>query len=509
MHATSQPCLRARVRTRGLGLCVIVALTSLVILAGQVARAEPTPGPEAFWTQLGETLEPNNLARIRAIQGIDAAVELLLKSYDGDGDSLVVRATKTGLRVEVKTASRSCKVGLTNGESGTRAADDPATGAPCPLRPDDGGPRTLELDRGLWSVRKPRRPRPVSPSPSDPDPPERPPSTGTLMRIRIGSEPWQILREFIPDDLEQRHLEWRETIGRTPWRDPLLPTSALEAGAALSPLRSAEPAESDRALDNLKNPFDDSRMRTADPLPQVFRAVNQGQWNPGSITFSPPALTSSCVEEVTSTAMLERAPTLTCFQAASWHARHLFNKLPAPVTAVLNILQVPIINEIRMFANAEATKSTAYETAWVASWLDWVRDRGSRLDSALRELTDQERRLLRRFVGRWWSKRISPEFADILGLIVETRFTGLYPEALDIAGFPRRSFFDDPWLWTGNWITVALATPLTEREDKVALAIDELTAADIGDVLARLGAAPSESPAVQHLAKILHALSGR
>jgi hypothetical protein len=450
----------------------------------------------AFWDAVGRSLKHREVERLRALPGIDDAIDALLRDWDGKGDRLEVAVNGTGLVVSATMAGTVCDGPAAPVESGMRPAIEsgdptgPADRTRCRNIPDPVGTRVLELARGIWSRPERDQKSTVSPpelTPTTSPPPERPP-IGTLMRIRFGGKAWQVVRTFLSDDLETRHGIWRETVAATPWRDPLLPRSALAAAEALAPLPAPDAPPVSPGLENLRNPFDDSRMQTAWPVAPM---VTQGAAlpnTPGALAWSPPPFTERCRAETEDTARLDTPPTLDCFRAATAHNRLVFNKLPGPVSMLLQALALPGFNEARMAATADAMASEAWRMGWAASWLHWVDARRAQIETALAGLTAEERRTVRRFVGRWWARREHRDFLPLIDVLVARHFTGLYPEALDGERLPRRDFFDDPWLWTGNWLAAAVRLPASEREARAARALDAMALADIGHLRSRLRA---------------------
>ncbi len=467
------------------------ALVGVLVLGGSVAWADDLvlADPGIVWKALLDELGPTALARLRLVQGLDAAIGTLLGGLDGDGDEVRVVRSPDGLRVTVTPYVRVCPVALQGGESGVSGPDAPPPDAPCPLVPDPAGPRFLELDARLWTTpaERPKAPRPPTPAtPPIADPPAVEPSRGTLMRIRLGTAPWEVLLDFLPDDLRTRHLIWREAQARSPWRDPLLPKSALAAGDALAPLPTFE-APRDAAYDNLRDPFDDSRMRTADPVPNILRQPGRAPAAPGTLPGAIPRLTDECRDAVASPLRHVDPPRLECFRAAAWNARYLLSSLPEPLRMLTDVLSLPGWNEVRMGLAAEAMDSEAWRATWAAQWLAWVDAKPARIDDALRRLEAEERRVLRRRIGHAYAGRGSGDFARIVELLVETRFIGLYPEARDVDGLPRHSFFDDPWLWAGNWVFEAAHRSQEGLSPAVDRALQALTVAELGTLTARLG----------------------
>lgn len=480
------PCLSLTAGATWAALAII-GLTTIFTTpaeADEASRAEASP--DLVWKALAGHLDAAALGHLRLVPGLDDAIRTLLAKVDGDGDDVEVIRTPGGLCVTVTLRERQCAVTLGGGESGMQPDATSSPEAPCPLVPDPDGPRFLELDARLWTAATRPRPRPrptADPAPPSADP--QPPSRGTLMRIRLGTAPWQVLLDFLPDDLRTRHLIWRETQARSPWRDPLLPKSALAAGDALAPLPTVE-APRDAAYDNLRDPFDESRMRTAIPVPNMLRQPGATAALPGSLPGAIPALTDDCRDAVAAPLRHVDPPSLECFRAAAWNARYLLSSLPEPLRALVDVLALPGWNEVRMGLAAEAMDSEAWRTTWAATWLAWVDAKPARTDDALRRLEPEERRLLRRRIGHAYAGRRGADFARTVELLVETRFVGLYPEARDIDGLPRHAFFDDPWLWAGNWLFEAAHRSKEGIGASVQRAISRLTVAEIGTLAARL-----------------------
>jgi hypothetical protein len=67
--------------------------------------------------------------------------------------------------------------------------------------------------------------------------------------------------------------------------------------------------------------------------------------------------------------------------------------------------------------------------------------------------------VLRRRLSDWWVSARLEALRPTITRLFERHFLGLYPEARDLDGLPRRAFVTDTWLWANNWLAVLDGRP--------------------------------------------------
>jgi hypothetical protein len=275
-------------------------------------RAEPVPsGAEALLRSgLGQHLEPAEVERLLRDARVERALGELFEGWDGVADEVRVDKDDGVIVVHTFIRERRCLARL---ELGRAEAGGPLLEPHCdePVRVD--GERELALDATLW-----RRPAPrvadVRPAPRPELPPEEPhgPVEHTVLRVvpRHGLDLGPVALARVD------HERLKEALARPHWKDPLLPADAVLAGEALRPIEAPLPALEARVEANLRNPFDEARMRPALPMPDGMDLARDG----GSMPLLP-ALREECAEQWRRGLDNPEPPTLDCYRRVAWNGR--------------------------------------------------------------------------------------------------------------------------------------------------------------------------------------------
>ncbi len=208
------------------------------------------------------------------------------------------------------------------------------------------------------------------------------------------------------------------------------------------------------------SPFNDERVRQLEDAeavaeaPDMFvpprpTAINLLDGRPRSReVLHPPSLLCTDSLQLGYTAALP--PTLDCVKDTVRFRR--FGK--DEVVAIAKVLY--IFTGFPLWENVTEERVKAIKTEavsvnlWALGWLRWVNRNPERLDAALAKLTPPERRTLRRALRRWWQRTGYESHQPLITRIFETRFTVLCPRCLTRDGLPRRSCFDNEYLWRRN-----------------------------------------------------------
>lgn len=430
----------------------------LIACAAMTAAARAEPGPP-IWrapveAELGRLLAPAEVARVLGDRRVREALDELFDGWDGVADTLTVTRQGGELVVATTLRERRCL---------TRLSVGPELGRVEPICDEvvrQDGERSLRVGERVWRERvAPRAPRPPSPvvasaeaaqaHPSVVAPEPKGPVDNTVLRVRReAGEDGEVAQA------RASHEALKEAIRRPHWKDPMLPTSAVEAGDALKPLESPPPAVEARAETNLRNPFDEARMRTDLPVPAQLTLGRSG----GVMPLLPDD-TEACREEWQGTSQAAAPPTLDCFRRVAWNDRLADSTAYRILSTLQSFISLPLLDTLVAMEVRDAVSHTAHRLVWALSWLAWVEAHPERAAEALDHLNPEERRVLRRRLSDWWVATRLESLRPTITRLFERHFLGLYPEARDLDGLPRRAFVTDTWLWANNWLAVLDGRP--------------------------------------------------
>jgi len=454
----------------------VTVLAALACLAGEV-RAAPDPAPplvvrppdptplapevEALGSpsgllpealvrrELATELAPTEVDRLLREPRVRAALAGLFEGWDGVADEVsIARDGKGELVIHTLIRERRCLAHLELGperEPIVPVCDDAVR---------VGGDRRLVLDDELWKSPRPR-PRPqvaavvANTGPTAPEPTgpventvlRRPTSPGAL-------DPGPVL------EARAHHDELKGKLRRPHWKDPMLPADPVAAGEAIRPFDEPAPAVEARVESNLRNPFDGARMRTADPVPDMLTLARDGE----GMALLPP-LREECVDEWRLKTATPMPPTLDCYRRVAWNDRLADNDAYQALSRIASVLQLPLLNTLVAMQVKDAVSHQAHRLAWALVWVAWLQAHPERTAEALASLTAEERRFVRRRLADWWVEAKLADLRPTITRLFERHFLGLYPEAMDLDGLPRRMFVTDTWLWANNWLAVLDGRP--------------------------------------------------
>lgn len=420
-----------------------VAMTSVV-------RAEPGPTwMPAVEAELGRVLAPAEVTRLLREPRVRDALAELFVGWDGVADTLTV--TREGGEVVLATTLRERRCLARLGVGAEIGRVEPV----CDEVVRTDGKRTLRVAERVWRepprVKKPRASPPVvaaaASARAEPEPTG--PVENSVLRVRrdeggLGEVAQaRAALEVLKDQIRRPH-----------WKDPMLPASAVEAGDALKPLEAPPPAIEARAETNLRNPFDEARMRTDLPVPAQLTLGRSG----GVMPLLPDD-TEACRDEWKAGSAGASAPTLDCFRRVAWNDRLADSKAYRILSTLQSFISLPLLDTLVAMEVQDAVSHTAHRLVWALSWLAWIEGRPERTAEALAALTPEERRVLRRRLSDWWVSARLEALRPTITRLFERHFLGLYPEARDLDGLPRRAFVTDTWLWANNWLAVLDGRP--------------------------------------------------
>ena len=434
----------------------ISTLAALTCLAGEV-RAAPDPGiPKARLAdvalepaiealmrhKLEGQLAPKEIDRLLREPRVRASLAGLFEGWDGIADEvLIARDNRGELIIETTIRERRC---LTNLELG------PERGPSEPVCDDTvrlGGERRLVVDDRLWRTPKPKsRPQVAAvAATTEPAPEPTGPVENTVLRR---TSPGAIDVGPVMEARAQ-HEDLKGGLRRPHWKDPMLPADAVEAGEALRPFHEPSPPVEARVDTNLRNPFGDGRMRTQDPVPDMLTLPNNGQSDPLL-----PTLSDECTQEWRLNTGTPQPPTLDCYRRVAWHDRLEGNDAYQALSRIASVLQLPLLDTLIAIQVQDAVSHQAHRLVWALVWVSWVKFHPDRTAEALADLTPEERRFVRRRLADWWVEAKLVDLRPTITRLFERHFLGLYPEAMDLDGLPRRTFVSDTWLWANNWLAI-------------------------------------------------------
>ncbi|MCA9519031.1 MAG: hypothetical protein KC635_29050, partial [Myxococcales bacterium] len=249
-----------------------------------------------------------------------------------------------------------------------------------------------------------------------------------------------------------------DTLREPHWKDPMLPASALEAGVALRDSPTAPLPTEPSAVAGLRNPFSDARLGALVdiPVPDMLKLEHAQE------EAAVKAPTPECLEQWAVREGSDRPPELDCFRRVA-HTTRLMRSPAYQIAHALDFLGVgvslPILDQILAMEAKDVATHKAHMAVWGLAWLDWIERQPARFAEAARDLTDEERKYLRRRLWRWWVDPGLAPLHDRITRLYEQHFLVLYPEAKDATGLPRRSFFGSSWLWATNWLSEADRMP--------------------------------------------------
>lgn len=432
--------------THGASRRALAALVAAACTVLALPRAEAAPSWEPLLDrELGALLSPTEVARLKASRFATDALAELFAGWDGQGDELRVVRGPDGVELRVTIRDRRCTAKLARPES-------PIEPPVCELATRPDGTRAATFTPETYATPRPVKPRPprpaapavATPTPPEPAPPEPEPS------VLAGSG--RAHREEVAPDVVTaariEHEELRARVRRPHRLDPLLPKELYETNDALKPM-DWEPIVETASNYHLKNPFDEARMRTADPMPlEAITGLGTSMDAPPVL----PELRPECVAEWNERAELSDPPTLDCYRRVAFHARLAKKDLHSVLGPLAGILKVPILDALLAKEVTDAVSPLSHGPVWAMVWLEWVKAHPDRQGDALARLTTEERRLARRRFADWW---FDPGFApwrETITELFERHFVALYPEAKDLDGLPSRKFLTDTWLWANNWL---------------------------------------------------------
>lgn len=451
-----------------------LALVVLAVVA-DVGRAQPSDGPRsrlgaaaegALRKALGPHLSPAEIERLLRDDRALLALTPLFEGWDGVGDELAVGKRGDAIVVATTLRDRHCAARL---ELGPEVAPSEPI---CDEHLRDGG--RVAIDDDLWRA----------PARTPPRAPPKPPAVAAVVTQPEAPEPvgpvdnTVLRRAPSPGSIElgeialvrAEHERLKDRLRAPHWKDPLLPADAIEAGEALRPLDPPAPVVEKNVDANLRNPFDEARMRTQDPVPWGLTLPH----DEGPMKLPP--MREGCVDELRLGTGTPLPPTLDCYRRASWNGRLEDDPLYQALLPFATWLKLPIVDLIATTIVGakvdDAVSHKAHRVVWALVWLGWVKDHPDRTAEALERLTIDERRFVRRRLADWWVENRLAGLRPIITRLFERHLTGLYPESRDLDGLPRRAFVTDTWLWANNWLAV-----LDAREpDAIAAAYERLSA---------------------------------
>ncbi|PIE18596.1 MAG: hypothetical protein CSA66_04365 [Proteobacteria bacterium] len=434
---------------------------ALVLGAPAIAGAAEWPVVEGLVRpKLARLLGAPEVDRLLARRDVREALVATFHAWDGVDDHLSVRRGSDGavvIRVVAGARERECIARLGAAEV---ASPEPVCSEVVRSKGDD----RLALSPDLWRVpprvRRPRGPKPpqvadvvVAPPPEPRGPVE------TLLRTRAVRDPYA---SELTDTVRDAIAEWssfQDGLEHRPWKDPFLPAAATVGGDALTPPPASSPLLEPGLTANLRDPFDDARMgaRLDLPAPPQQRLSRDVDELPAA-----KAPGADCVERWAARDGGRAPPKLECFRRVSTSRRveagvaHQIQQLLSRVgvSPSLPLLDLIVAQELKA-----AAAHRDYNVTWAIVWLEWVRSDPERLAEAAVGLSDEERKLLRRRLWRWWIDTDLAPYRDSISTLYERHFLALYPEARDATGLPRRAFFSNTFLWASNWLSEANRRP--------------------------------------------------
>lgn len=426
----------------GLGVTVVVALVG-------AAAAEPLGDDVRALVEreLSAHVSARELTRLLRDRDVRSALGDLFEGWDGVGDELLVTREGGHLVLQTLIRQRRC---LTHIRLGAEAPE-PDTPT-CFDVLGNGGDRRLVIDERILEPPRPAlEPKQAVAAVTAPPPEEddgvRGPVENTVLRrpdsLAAVDMTAPVMRARVAHDALKQKLRGPH------WKDPLLPEDPVEAGQALRPLELPAPVVEARVESNLRNPFDVSRLRTQDPVPYrlTLPPADQGP------SLLPP-MREECAAEWRLRTRTPEPPTLDCYRRVSWHDRLEDDDAYQALSRISSVLQLPLLDTAVAILVKSAVSHRAHRVVWAFVWTAWVKEHPDRAGEALSALTPEERRLLRRRLAEWW---VEPELAELRPMITrlfERHLLGLYPEATDLFGLPRRAFVTDTWLWANNWLAI-------------------------------------------------------
>jgi len=418
----------------------------VVLVGAHAGAAGPEPWRPLVERELARVLTPAEVARVLASPHAARVLTDLFEGWDGTADALVVARGADGVTLATRIGDRRCSAGLARSEA-------PATEAICEEAVRVDGRRSARFTPEVWADAGPTRPRPprappraAPPVASEVAPPEAEPS------VLAGSGASHRAAEAAPDALAQiraEHEGLKDRARRARYRDPLLPKDAVEAGDALTPL-VWEPIAEEATAFHLKNPFDEARMRTAEPMPhEALTSLGT------SMEAAPlvPDLRPECTAQWAARELTADPPTLDCYRRVAFHARLAKKDLHRALGPLAGIVRVPVLDALLEAEQRAAVSPLSHGPVWAAVWLEWAQKNPERTAAALDGLTPEERRLLRRRLAGWWVDGGYATWRGTITHLLERHFVRLYPESKDLDGLPRRAFLTDTWLWANNWLS--------------------------------------------------------
>lgn len=431
------------------GAVTVTVVAALVCLAAAVRAADPLLAPETealIRRELAAELTPRAIDRLLRDPRVRDALAGLFDGWDGVADDiLVARDAKGELFIDTVIRERRCLAHLALGP------EQKPIELVCDASVRLGGERRLVLDDELWKAPAPKQPRPpkvaaVSPAPTEVAPEPTGPVQNTVLRrpTSLGA-----LEVGPISEARAQHEDLKGKLRQPHWKDPLLPADAVEAGEAIRPFREPPLAIEAHVATNLRNPFGDGRMRTQDPVPDMLTLPNDPQREPLL-----PALRDACSDEWRLKSETPRPPTLDCYRRVAWHDRLEDNGAYQALSRIASILQLPLLDTLVAIQVKSAVSHQAHRLVWALVWVAWVQGHPDQTSEALASLTPEERRFLRRRLADWWVEATLTGLRPTITRLFERHFLGLYPEAMDLDGLPRRTFVSDTWLWANNWLAI-------------------------------------------------------
>lgn len=430
-------------------------LLGLALALPAPARAsDPGEVRAAARAALLEHLSEREVDRLMRRQGVLAAIDDLLEHYDGQDDTIGVEITPEGMRLVVVLRDRTtfCVTPLPTSE-----VPDPQE--QCHPQTTVKHRGSIDLDQQWWAKPKPRpRPRPTPEQDPPPDPladadPARPPSVLWLDpdpqleadRAIAGQDPALVA-------MIRASMELRERVQRGGFKDPFAANGIPEYETMAKPIirgKLLRPPDNvvHRALQNLRQPFSEMRMRLADPYPDLLAD------NPMAPPVTLPEPDKGCVKSWKAEAFDVHPPTLACIRTYVRHQK-LENNTAYQIAKQLSVfIGHPILATIMAEGVREASSEMVTGQMWTLLWLEWTRlhPGDQALATALDRLTPEERATLRPRVRRWWKKG---RYADLISNLYERHMARLYPGLVDKEGVPVRKLFTDDLLWATNWLSV-------------------------------------------------------
>ncbi|MCC6624693.1 MAG: hypothetical protein IT385_25815 [Deltaproteobacteria bacterium] len=442
-----------------------MALVCALAPVGPAASAPPEPWRGLVARELARVLAPAEVERLLAGPHAERVLADLFAGWDGQADALDVRRGPGGVTLETRIGDRRCSAALARAES-------PIAEPVCEEVVRVDGRRSVRFSPETWADAAPRpptpprpprpRPRPTPPAPTPPEPPSVLVGSGAAHQAPGEPDALTLIRG--------EHEDFKDRARRAHYRDPLLPDDPVEAGDALTPL-SWDPIEQTASDFNLKNPFDEARMRTALPMPSP--AIT----GLGTSVDAPPLvpdLRPECTAQWSARELGADPPTLDCYRRVAYHARLEKKDLHKALGPLAGILRIPVLDFLLEAEMRSAVSPRSHGPVWAVVWLEWTKKNPERTAEALDDLTPEERRLLRRRIAGWWVDADYAAWRGTITTLLERHFVRLYPESKDLDGLPRRAFLTDTWLWANNWLSGVDA----RAEPAIAAAYARLPAAE-------------------------------